>query len=115
MKVKIEVEGIPHSEPCAQTGSTIYDSNALQKVEISVFKNQIRRTLKVPKDLKMSLHSNNHDFGVYYDLQFTFDEDKEECWEFINLVEEIDFWDEISLEELKEKNYPFDLINEDEE
>ena len=75
------IGSVPYKEPCAQVGSEGYD--LLGKFECNLFMNAIVNLLgKPPKEAKLTVKSNPHDFGVYYTVVCHFDKEIEESLDY---------------------------------
>ena len=100
--------GTPHDEPCTQAGQ----NEKMNKLECEVYRQQLMRTYGTPPAGSfIKVQRNDHEFGVYYDLEFMYpaDLDEESEDEYLSymwkLEQGCENWDKEALKELKENNY----------
>ena len=103
----MELSCTPISENCVQTGVT-ENHEKWNKVECNVFMRQlIRQFGKEPIGAKLKISRNIHDFGIYYEVAVSYNDENNEATEYAfklegNLPEN---WDEISRQELEKEGY----------
>lgn len=94
MRDSLEFETAPSDEPCAQVGSEGY--SVFARLEAKALYQQILRMFgNPPEGLAIRLASAPHDFGSYYELKFSFDDENEAAVNYAFKVEESfpDKWD----------------------
>lgn len=72
----IELGSVPCDEDCAQVGQSDYAAKAM--IECRAYKNQLLRAVaqkfgSVPQGLILSVRTQQHDFGNYYEIICRFD------------------------------------------
>lgn len=83
MKETMELGSAPHGEDCAQVGTEGYEDRA--RKECHVFINQLIRAYHkayncaLPHGFRLFVKSNSHDFGVYFEVAMTFNDDNTEA------------------------------------
>lgn len=85
MKDYLYIGPVPAEEDCAQVGSHDYAKRAKQ--ECRIFVEQIRRYYPEPENGYLSIKSNSHDYGTYYEVVAVFDMDCEAASEWAYDVE----------------------------
>lgn len=85
MQDYLYVGPVPAEEDCAQVGSHDYARRAKQ--ECRLFVDQIRRYYPEPENGYLSIKSNSHDYGTYYEVVAVFDMDCEVASEWAYDVE----------------------------
>lgn len=98
----IEIGPVPSEESCQQVGTKDYDS-ILARAECNAFRNQIRRICgPEPDGARLTIKSNPHDFGSYYEVAVKFDEDIQEAVDYAFRIESTDIseWDAEAKKEL---------------
>lgn len=76
MREVIEIDGTPYEEDCAQVGNDDYKVRAMK--ECRAFTKQLVRTFgNPPEGVRIIMKTNPHDFGTYYSMAITFDEENE--------------------------------------
>ncbi len=101
MREILELDGVPFQEDCAQVGSDGYKERAHK--ELRVFRKQLTRMFgEAPAGVKVYIKTNLHDFGTYYTLALSFDDEDEVATERAYNVDEKHpaEWDEEALTEL---------------
>lgn len=95
----------PSEEKCAQVGDLNYMINA--RIEANTYIEQLTRTFgQNPEGTYFRVTDNPHDFGVYLDIRFTFDDDNEQHLEYMQEIETGDEkWDNESIKQLLQANY----------
>ena len=91
----------PHEEKCAQVGSDNYLKNC--RKECRVLAGQIFREFgRPPKGASLGIKTFHHDFGEYYELCVTFDDENDDAINYAFELEshQIDIWDIESRKEL---------------
>ena len=103
----------PYNESCAQVGSDDYTKNA--RMEAHAYISQLTRTFGVnPEGTRFALAHNPHDFGMYIDIRFFYDDEDASHLAYMALVESrCANWDDTALGGLKANGYH--LESEDEE
>ena len=108
MTETLELGPVPTAEDCAQVGTENY--HTLARIECAVYKNQLCRMFpKIEESgCVLTIKSNPHDFGTYFEVAIKYDEDNENQIEVAFEVEnnQPEYWDEFAkrqLLELKEK------------
>jgi hypothetical protein len=77
----IDIGSTPADEPCAQVGEPDYARKA--RSECNRFIQLIRRTLgPEPEGAQLSVKSNPHDFGTYYEVVCYYDTESEEAYSY---------------------------------
>lgn len=82
---KMTLSCSPSGEPCAQIGTKGYCYRAL--VECGAYKAQLARHYetahgkRLPEDATLDVASKPHDFGTYWEVDVTFEEDSKEAVE----------------------------------
>jgi hypothetical protein len=103
----LSLSPVPIAEDCAQVGWDSY--RELAKLECKVFIEQLRRTHgEEPRKCGFVIKANPHDFGTYYDVEVSFDENDEEASDYAYKVEGNlpHHWDELAKDELISLGYP---------
>jgi hypothetical protein len=95
----------PNAEPCAQVGDLDYMRKA--RIEAHVYINQLRRVYGGnPIGTRFSVRQCAHDFGIYLDIRFYFDEEDQRHVDYMDRVESgCDHWDEMARIELHQAGY----------
>ena len=107
MKETMEVGPAPHGEDCAQLGTPNYEERA--RSECQAFIRQLTRAYHkehgdaLPHGFRFVVKSNSHDFGVYFEVAMTFNDDnvgamKAAEWFEDNIPE---LWDDEAKQELE--------------
>lgn len=99
----------PYQEDCTQAGENTKDSI----LECLVYIEQLVRFYgDPPLGCEFFVMRNEHDFGSYYDVNIFYnisseqEESENECEDYALKVEDgIDYWDDTSLQELRQKNH----------
>ncbi len=101
----------PHGEACAQLGSERYHENA--RIEAEIFIDQLQRTYGLePDGSYYKIAECNHDFGVYLDVKFCFDDAVESHVEHMMRIQEsVEHWDESAKKLLSMEGYHLELTN----
>lgn len=87
MRDSIPIGSSPVEEDCAQVGSDDYSSRA--RKECRRFIELIRRTLgPEPEGARLFVKANQHDYGVYYEVECEFDDEIPESVKYAFMVEE---------------------------
>lgn len=86
MQDHISLDGTPVNEPCAQVGTEGYALR--QRAECQAYISQIRRQYRVPAGVRLSIEANTgHDFGAYYGVRVSFDDQDERACDFAYRLE----------------------------
>ena len=82
MRDKIEIGPVPYNEDCQQVGSADY--NPIQaKEECQRFIRNIRHVLgEEPVGARLTISSNAHEFGNYYEVVCWYEDDLEETFTY---------------------------------
>jgi hypothetical protein len=93
----------PYEEKCENCGSANYSPDR-GRFECKVFANQLRRQFPEVEEsgARFGIQSNEHDFGVYYEVVVVYtDEDLDQVAVAYNMEEQCPAnWDEIARQEL---------------
>ena len=107
MKDRIELGfTTPHGEPCAQVGTANYEKDSM--IEAIAMINQITRRVGRPiGTCRFGVIGCSHDFGTYHDIAIRFEDERPEEVDYVEKVQSLDLenWDDIAIQELKEKGY----------
>lgn len=101
MRDTYEIGSAPASEDCAQVGSEGYSARAHR--ECRAYMAQLERAYPgMPNGMNLKMTSHPHDFGTYYEVTVSFNDDNEAHNEFLwgKLENGCDVWDEIARKEL---------------
>jgi len=95
----------PHAEQCAQLGERDYRRNA--RLEDDMFIDQLQRIYgTAPQGSYFKIVDCPHDFGVYLDVRFTFDEAIDGHVEYLNRIQEsTPCWDDVAKDLLARLSY----------
>lgn len=95
----------PHGEHCAQVGSPDYQENA--RAEADAFINQLQRVYgEEPSGAYFKVVECTHDFGIYLDIRFNFDDEIQAHLAYLEQIEDgIEHWDEIAKQRLAQAGY----------
>lgn len=101
----------PNAEPCAQVGDIDYMRRS--RIEAHVYINQLRRVYGGnPIGTRFSVRQCAHDFGVYLDIRFYFDDEDQRQVMYLERVENgSEYWDEMAKIELQQSGYNAGLVN----
>lgn len=109
MRDYMEYSTVPVEEDCAQVGTLNYAYDV--RHEYSALVNQLEREFgKPPEGVEYSLRSCPHEFGTYYQLKVSYDDETEEHTAFVYDKLEEHFpgaWDSLAKDELKKLGYTF--------
>jgi len=75
----------PCEEYCAQVGNPDYEQKAMR--ECKRFRAMLERRFPPPEGVVFEIKACPHDFGTYYDVGVTFDEENEAALDFALHVE----------------------------
>ena len=102
------VQTTPNDEPCAQIGHVDYHTMA--RIEANVFIGQLQRTLGMnPAGTRFRIIQCPHDFGVYLDIRFHYDDEIDLHYEYMCKLERAcDKWDTHAIQELQQRGYSLD-------
>lgn len=104
---------VPHSEQCAQLGSSNYSE--FSRIECEVMKSQLIRVHgEPPFGTRLRTISCPHDFGNYLDIAIEYTGSDDESVEWMLAVEGgvPDTWDEQAKKELREQGYTLEFFEE---
>ena len=112
MKDYIEIGQTPPNEACAQVGQDDYSERAV--IECRAYINQLWRYLEqtkgiakdnAPESFALSIKSNPHDFGTYYEVIAKFDDENEDAMNLAFFLESNGpgDWDALAKEELSKQ------------
>ncbi|MFZ1806392.1 MAG: hypothetical protein WAU36_04175 [Cyclobacteriaceae bacterium] len=95
----------PFDEKCSQVGDLNYLRDS--RIEISVYINQLKRAFgDNPTGTLFKITHNPHDFGVYLDIRFIYDDENDTHLDYMNEIESgVDLWDDESIKQLQKRNY----------
>lgn len=83
----LEIGPVPSDEPCQQVGTATY-SPAMARAECNTFIRLIRRALgNEPTGAKLTVRSNQHDFGSYLEVAVAYDPDNAQAVAYALSVE----------------------------
>jgi len=96
----------PLEEPCMQLGENDYQHYS--RLEAIAYIDQLKRTIGInPTGTKFSIVKCPHDFGIYHDIRFRFDEQDDNHVHYMSQIEKgLDHWDEIAIKFLLDNGYP---------
>lgn len=97
----IDIGCTPAGEPCETLGEGYNPEKA--KFECRVFMNQLRRIFgEEPYGARFKIQPNNHDFGTYYEVICTYNDENEEAAEYAFKAESHmpEWWDDEAKKEL---------------
>ena len=107
MREAIEFETTPSNEDCAAVGRENYTKYSC--LEARALEDQIvRQFAPVPPGVRIRLKANPHDFGTYFTLVLSYEEEDIDAREFCEKVEDKfpDRWDDDAIFYLKRNQYP---------
>lgn len=95
----------PCQEKCAQLGDENYERHA--RLEAAAFIDQLERTYgEAPSGSYFAVVDCPHDFGVYLDVKFAFDEGAYDHAAYLDRIQEsVDHWDAIAKARLESAGY----------
>ncbi len=98
----------PFDEKCAQLGEDNYMQNA--RIEAHAYINQLIRVHgENPEGTNFRITQNPHDFGMYLDIRFDFDEEIEMHLYYMHNIESgLPLWDMKAKLELNKAGYKID-------
>lgn len=86
MKRYLELGSVPPNEPCVQLGSENYEYAVSE--ELNRYKKLLESKFpNLPEHCKFVRKSNLHDFGTYYEIAITYDDNDKESIDFAFEVE----------------------------
>jgi len=99
---RLNIGSVPIDEPCLSVAAPPTD----QKFECRVFAKQISRYYPIPQGAGLLIETNNHDFGVYYEIacKYNNEDEQQTAWALDvedDSLQKLQFWDEQAVEELK--------------
>lgn len=99
----------PNAEPCAQLGEDDYLRNA--RIEAHAYIKLLRRVYGGnPIGTRFSVTRCQHDFGMYLDIRFYFDDEDQRHVAYMDRLENgCDHWDDMALTELKQTGYTVNI------
>lgn len=112
MKNYLDISAVPSDEPCAQVGSVDYQK--WPSLECLTLVGQIRRILgPEPEGVRLITKANPHDFGTYYEVVCTYDDDLPASEKYaLDCEGQMGHeWDEESKRILTGANYPYGSQN----
>ncbi len=95
----------PCHEKCAQLGDVNYETDA--RLEAHAFTDQLQRTHgELPSGAYFTVVDCPHDFGVYLDVKFTFDDTVDAHTAYLECLQEsLEYWDPQATEQLTRAGY----------
>jgi hypothetical protein len=101
MRDYVDLDSVPCDEDCEQLGANYDPIKA--KNEVVAYKHQLLRIFgEPPEGVSIRVKSNPHDFGSYYSIVITFDDNDESGIEWAYNIEDKapHKWDQEALNEL---------------
>lgn len=95
----------PTDEKCSQVGDNNYTANST--LEASAYIDQLQRTYgEPPEGTRLQIIECPHEFGIYLDIRFHFDDDEETHLVYFDQIQRgLKIWDNLALQSLRTNGY----------